>query len=265
VGSLTIHHLDVEQGDGALIITSGGSVAMIDNGRVNCAGTIAYIESQGVSHVDYHFATHYDADHIGCTDDLVNSGITIGACIDRGGSHDTATFNAYVQACGNARETASKGQIVALGGGVQIKVVDLNGAGVSTNDENALGLVLRLSYGMFDHEFAGDLPGESPDIESVIASAVGDVEVCKVHHHGSRFSSNNAWLEVVQPEVCILSVGSNGFGHPTLEAVGRLHAAGVDLYWTNVGAGVSPSGGDTICNGPVTIEATADGSYDVLC
>ncbi len=213
---------------------------MIDDGRwTNCSNTFDYVAAQGVSHIDYHFATHYDADHIGCLDDLVADGVTVGACIDRGGTKDTQVFEDYAQTCLGKRETATKGQLVTLTGGVQIRVVDLNGAGVSTDDENALGLVLKVSYGSFDHEFAGDLPGEDPDVESVVAPEVGDVEVCKVHHHGSKFSSNENWLAATSPEICILSVGGNSYGHPTTKALTRLHAHGVDLYWTNAGSGAA--------------------------
>ena len=51
-----------------------------------------------------------------------------------------------------------------------------------------------MGYGAFDEVLAGDLTGEDPDIESVVAAQIGDVEVYKVNHHGSRFSSNDAWL-----------------------------------------------------------------------
>ena len=48
---------------------------MIDSGRQgSCNDTVAYLSGQGISHIDYHFATHYHADHIGCLDDLVDAG-----------------------------------------------------------------------------------------------------------------------------------------------------------------------------------------------
>ncbi len=218
----------------------------------------------GVSHIDYHFATHHDADHIGCLDDLVDAGVSVGACYDRGGSADTQTFDDYVAACGASRQTAQKGQVVSLGS-VSITVVDLNGAGVSTDDENALGLVLLVTYGSFSHVLPGDLEGTSPDIESIIGPEVGDVDVCKVTHHGSKFSNTDAWLDAISPEVCVLSVGNNSFGHPTAEALGRLHAHGVDVYWTRAGSGVSPGPGDQVCDGDVFVTVEASGAYDITC
>ncbi len=132
----------------------------------------------------------------------------------------------------------------------------MNGAGVSTTEENALGLVLKVSYGAFDHEFGGDLPGDGPDIESVAGPEVGNVEVYKVHHHGSKYSNNDNWLAATTPEVGIVSVGGNSYGHPTAEALARLHSHGVKTYWTGPGSGVAPDAAwDKVAGGSIEIEA----------
>jgi len=233
---------------------------MIDNGRwTNCDNTVSYVTGEGISHIDYHFATHYHADHMACLDDLVDAGVAVGTCYDRGGSFGTQTFQDYIGACGAARQTVVKGQAITLGA-VTITVVDLSGAGLSTSDENALSLVLKLTYGSFDHVFPGDLTGTSPDAESIVGPEVGDVDVCKVSHHGSKTSTLDAWLNATDPEVCILSVGDNSFGHPTSEAMGRLHDHGVHTYWTNQGSGVAPQGLDTVADGAVVITVPAGGN-----
>ena len=90
---------------------------------------------------------------------------------------------------------------------------------------------MKLTYGTFSHEFGGDMPGEDPDIESIVGPEVGHVDVCTVHHHGSKYSSNDDWLNDLTPAVCILSVGDNSYGHPTADALDRLHAHGVQVCW----------------------------------
>jgi len=258
---LEIHHIDVGQGDGALIISPGGDVAMIDDGA-NCSNVVSYLQSHGVSTIDYHFASHYHADHIGCLDNMVAAGVSIGtACYDRGGSYDTAAFTNYVNACGAKRQTTTKGQVVNLAGGVSITTVDLDGAGVSTSDENSLSLVLKVSYGSFDGVFGGDLTGLSPqdDIESVVGPEVGDVEVYKVNHHGSAYSSNDTWLNATTPEVGIISVGNNNYGHPTADALTRLHNHAVETYWTGVGEGATPDPAYDHVVGDIVIIAVGSG------
>ncbi|HUF52781.1 MAG TPA: hypothetical protein VMR52_03270 [Dehalococcoidia bacterium] len=264
-GTLRIEHIDVGQGDAALILAPNGDTAMIDSGRWNsCGGLVSHVNDAGVSHLNYHFATHYDADHVGCLDDVVASGVTLGACYDRSGSKDTQPFDDYAATCGASRHTALKGQVFSMGS-VSITVVDLNGAGISTDDENALGMVLVVEYGSFRHVFPGDLEGTSPDVESVVGPQVGDVDVCKVSHHGSKFSNTDAWLEAITPEVCILSVGNNSFGHPTVEALDRLHAHGVDVYWTQQGSGAVPGPDDEVCGGDVRVTVDPSGAYAVGC
>jgi beta-lactamase superfamily II metal-dependent hydrolase len=99
-------------------------------------------------------------------------------------------------------------------------------------------------------------------VEGAIGPQVGDVDVCKVNHHGSATSSTDAWLNAITPEVCVLSVGNNGFGHPTAEAMGRLHAHGVETYWTNAGSGVAADPTYDQVVGDVVI-TVAGGSYSV--
>ncbi len=258
---LQVHHIDTEQGDAALIISPGGETAMVDDGdRLRCSNVISYLGALSITSIDYHFASHYHADHIGCLDDMAAAGITVAmACYDRGGSYDSATFDAYVATCADKRQTVTQGQVITLDEGtvtpVTITVVALDGAGVTTSDENAVSLVLRLSYGSFDEVLAGDLTGEDPDVESVVAPQVGDVEVYKVNHHGSRFSTNDAWLDEIQPEVAVISTGVNTYGHPTANALERLHDHGIHAYWTNEGSGEGPNPAWDQVGGDIVIEA----------
>ena len=258
---LQVHHIDVEQGDAALIISPGGEVVMIDDGRwTNCSNTVTYLQSVGIGEIDYHFASHYHGDAIGCLDDLAAAGIAVeGACYDRGTVYNSSSYNDYVATCGERRQTLSQGQVITLDQGsatpVTITVIALNGAGQPTSDENALSLVLRLTYGAFDEVFAGDLTGDIPDIESVVAPQVGDVEVYKVSNHGSRLSSNETWLDTIAPEVAIISVGFNTVGHPEEETLRRLHDRQVRTYWTNEGSGAAPDPTLDRVGGTIVIEA----------
>jgi len=103
-----------------------------------------------------------------------------------------------------------------------------NCAGGGTNNENDFCVALRLDYNNFQFFAAGDLSGYNSssysDIETSIGADCGDVEVYLVDHHGSRTSSNPSFLSALDPEVSILSLGANSYGHPHTEAMQRLLA-----------------------------------------
>lgn len=282
-GRLQIIHLDVGQGDGAVIISPLGQVAMIDNGvstnptPANGVKVAAQLQALGVTHVDHHFASHYHADHIGLTSQIFGaSGVaTLGYGWDRGGSYGTSTYTNYVNTLGSKRRTIAKNQVITLDSlsahPVYIKCVDLAGAGTATTDENSLSLVLKVSYGEFDETFGGDLPGANSgsyrDIETTVGPEAGPVEVYKVHHHGSATSSFTNWLAATTPKVGVVSCGTgNTYGHPTASAITRLHTAGVKTYWTETGSGVAPlSGWDKVSNGQIVISATWEpGGVDTI-
>lgn len=276
-GRLQIIQLDVGQGDGAVIISPLGEVAMIDNG-VSTDPTpamgvkvLAQLQALGVTHVKHHFASHYHSDHIGLFYQIFNTGgVSVDYGWDRSSSYSSGSYTNYVNTLGSKRRTLVKDQIITLDSlsahPVTIKCVDLAGAGLSTTDENSLSVALKITYGEFDMLYAGDSPGSTGgggvNVEGVIGPETGVVEAFKVHHHGSKYSSASAFLTAIQPKVGIISVGTgNSYGHPTSEALTRLHTANVKTYWTETGSGVAPNASwDKVSNGQVTISATWQGA-----
>lgn len=264
-GKLQIHFMDVGQGDGALLISPFGETVLFDNGvRNNCDKPVSYLQQLGVTSIDYHVASHYHDDHIGCTAEVFAEFPLTRTGFDRGGTYHTGTFSTYRTTLGTSRQTATPNQEVMLDATspnpVRIQFVALNGAGVSTTNENDLSLVAVIRFGQFDAEIGGDLSGFKEngyeDIETPVRQAVGQVEVYKVHHHGSRYSSNDGWLDVIRPRVGIISAGlNNKHNHPTFETIERLHTKNVPLFWTSEGGGIDPEVGMDTVGSNIIVEA----------
>ncbi len=274
---LQIHHLDVGQGDGTLIVTPSGLTVLIDAGN-NGQGTsvvLPYLDSLGITHLDYVIASHYHADHIGGLDEVINGlGTTnVGICYDRGTDPPlpgTSSYTDYANAAAAAeRVTIALGQVIDMGDGVTMtclavdgEVLDYGPVADASSSENDLSLAFLLSWNRFQYYSGGDCGGESTyyaDLETPLAPLVGNVDAFKIDHHGSAYSTNQVFVNVLLPEVGIISVGDgNTYGHPVQAVLDRLAAADCLMYLTETGAGGTlPPGSGWVADGPIVL--TTDG------
>jgi len=281
--SLTIHCLNVGQGDCTLIVSPTGGTLLFDGGtNGQGSGTILpYMAGLGLTALDYVSSSHYHMDHIGGLDEVVNS---IGidsvrvAVLDRGWSYTTQTYTGYANAVAAKRTTILDQQVIDLGGGVTVTCVTVNGNGVlsepflsSNHDENDMCVGLLVEYENFEFFVGGDLSGVNSssytNIETPTAPDIGDIDVYRVDHHGSSSNSNATFLSTLDAEVAIISVGSNSYGHPTQTVLDRLVSYGSYIYQTGAGSGGTiPSGEGEVVNGHVVIEVfpgyfTVDGDF----
>ncbi|MCG9128925.1 hypothetical protein JT359_15150 [Candidatus Poribacteria bacterium] len=89
------------------------------------------------------------------------------------------------------------------------------------DDKNDDSLVLKLSYGLVDILFTGDIEATA---EGRILTSQQDLrsEIIKVPHHGSRTSSTAEFLDAVQPRYAIYSLGKgNRYQFPHADVVSR--------------------------------------------
>ena len=94
--------------------------------------------------------------------------------------------------------------------------------------DNDNSVVIKLDTPRFHTVFLGDLPDP---IEGELG--VGNFDLLKTAHHGSRFSTGAAFLQATRPNNAVISVGRNTYGHPNSQVLGRLQAAGVHIWRTD--------------------------------
>jgi beta-lactamase superfamily II metal-dependent hydrolase len=228
--------LDIGQGDSAVLIAPGGCAALFDGGPTGSGATIkAYLKAQGVTRIDMAFTSHLHADHMGGIDevDVGPDAVPITTVYDHGGTYSSPSYDEYAAHFAGKRVTARQGDVFTLCGQVRLEVMAAAGNGIAVTDENARSVVVKLSYGAFDAVVGGDLTGTTEDVETSVATQVGQVELYKVHHHGSRYSSNNTFLDAIQPLAAFISVGKdNTYGHPTADCLNRLTAHNASIWQT---------------------------------
>lgn len=240
---LSIHHIDVGQGDSTLVVSPSGRTLLIDGGNrgQGTKAVLPLLHDLHIRSLNYIVATHYDADHIGGLAEVVAGIDEISdAAFDRGDDTDTATFRRYRKAIGDKHQVIKPEEALDLGPGVKVVCVAANGHVVPDDeppaglDENGSSVALLISYRDFQYFIGGDLTGggrsgtrRTADIESLVAPRVGDVDVLHLNHHGSETSSNDAFLHGLSPEAVIISVGNGGsnrarYHHPRREVLDRV-------------------------------------------
>ncbi len=119
---------------------------------------------------------------------------------------------------------AQAGQQIDLGKGVVIEVLNPPEILLSdtTSDIDNNGVVLHLSMGEVSFLFTADIRQEA-EFELINCRADLHSTVLKVAHHGSDTSTCQEFLAVVNPQLAVISAGTdNPFGHPSDEVLERL-------------------------------------------
>ncbi|WP_144511868.1 MBL fold metallo-hydrolase [Bacillus sp. FJAT-22090] len=228
---MSVHFIDVGQGDSILIQSPEGKTMLIDGGPGEAGEEVVdYLEKLGVNKLDYVVGTHPDADHIGGLLSVLNS-IQVNNFVDSGKEHTTQTYENMLQLILDMKIpfiVPSIGDTIPLDSDMKITVLN-NGDGA--DEPNAASIVLKVQYGEVSFLLTGD--AEASLEKSMIKRFDLKSTILKAGHHGSATSSTAAFIRAVQPEVTILSYGKNNtYGHPTPVVVTKLKKAHSEIYAT---------------------------------
>ncbi len=238
-GRLTLHFVDVGQGDAAVLRTPHGHFVVIDAGPrderfdAGARRVVPLLEREGAATVDVFVASHAHLDHVGGLEAVLEA-VPVGKVLEPAAPEADATYREMLDhvARSGAVWTPARRDQRFLVDSVEFTVLHPDtawgGWGLDLNDDS---VVLLVRYGDFRAIFMGDA-GEAP--EAVLRGRVGHVDLLKVGHHGSRTASGSSWLAELSPTVAVLSVGShNKYGHPTAAALQRLGAQHATIWRTD--------------------------------
>lgn len=254
-GSLTVHYVDVGQGDAALVVAPDGTAMLIDAGPNSAEDELSgYIDALGIKRFTYVVFTHPHEDHIG-GGDMIMRDYEVGTVIMPSAVSTTATFERLIDAidASGARAICANdvvGMTYTLGSDIGAPEFTILAPGANEYDDlNNSSVVLRLDYGGSSFLFTGDAEKES---ERDQLAAFGEAElrcdVLKVGHHGSSSSTTREYLDAVSPRAAVISCAKiNDYGHPHRETLDKLEGAGAKTYITGeIGTVVFRSDGTNI-------------------
>ena len=232
--------LDVGQAD-AILVRQGGAVALVDCGLDE--RVVSALVRNNVHHIDAVFVTHWDEDHWGGLPDVLDQ-FSVGTIAVAANALEDAPAEVLNRPGVTYRQVA-RGDAIDIGA-FRARVMwpfdTVDGEG------NEDSLVLLLSYAQGGQSLRMLLAGDAElDQEREFVQEVGDIDVLKLGHHGSKVSVDLDLLETLKPELSIASAGEgNRYGHPSDACIDAVKEAGGAFACT-------------IEHGDITIAPTAKG------
>jgi len=224
---LEINFLDVGQGDSIFIETPNNYQILIDGGPSpndlieNLSKLMPFYDRS----IDLIILTHPEKDHItGLLEALKR--YKIKNILWTGIIKDTSEWNEWNNLIKKEKsyiKIAEAGQKIIFDNLIYFTVLypfeDLEGQ--IFNDSNDTSIVGKLVFKNNSFLFTGDI-GKSVEKKLVDKNIEIDSDVLKIAHHGSKNSTSIEFLEKVSPEIAVIQVGKNNYGHPNNEVLARL-------------------------------------------
>jgi beta-lactamase superfamily II metal-dependent hydrolase len=295
-GEFSIHFLTLgnDYAGDCVYIKAGDVDILIDGGsRANSVDDITDYVDQYVEDgkIEYVIVTHADQDHIACfgiTDGSLFDYYECGVIIDfplsdkttkvyeryqseradevmKGAKHFTA-LECYNQ----SKEGAER--VYQLDDGISMEILYNYYYENQSSDENNYSVCLQFVHGSRKFLFTGDLEKEGEEY-LVEHNDLGQVELFKAGHHGSKTSSNDCLLDVIQPKICVVtcSAGTDEYTDtlanqfPTQAFIDRISKHTDKVYVTTLGDNEFTGGAEFIdMNGDIIISSTIEG-VEVIC
>lgn len=305
-GDLEMHFLELGNGytGDSCYIKCGDVDILVDAGsRTSSSTTIAnYLDTQvSDKKLEYIIVTHADRDHIaGFAGDSKNPSIfaryEVDTIIDfpltnKVGSKETGVLKDYYSERDNRVKKGAK-HYNALqcynntdGGQRTYKLSDTITLNIlynyyyenSSPDENNYSVCFQIEDGDNKYLFTGDLELEGEE-KLVANNSLDKVKLFKAGHHGSKTSSNDCLLDVIQPEVCVVTCCAGSVEYtqnlentfPTQLFINRISKWTDKVYVTTVGT-IAKDDSDkwkdvsyTSLNGIVVVKVN-NGTLNVEC
>ena len=229
---LTVHFLDIGQGD-ASIIQCGGQTLLIDGGDKE-GNQFLYSYMKGtlnLEYLDYIIATHPHDDHVkGLATALVVCDVgTVYSPVTEYDGEGFLDFQKKLEERNAVITIPNRGDSFTVGSAT---VIFLSNPQMEW-DMNDQSLVVKVVFGETSFLFTGDAAWETE--QEMLSSGIDlTATVLKVGHHGSATSSCQEFLNAVNPKYAVISVGQgNKYGHPADKTIMKLQRMNVSVFRTD--------------------------------
>lgn len=241
--NLKIYFIDVGQGDSTLIVTPQGKNILIDGGGSESYDVgknilVPYLLDRKVTNLDYVIISHFDTDHVGgiltVLEELDVKKVIIGKQYEICDNYKE--FLKIIRQKDILVKQVQKGDKINIEKNVQIKVLFPEEKMIEENSLNNNSLVFKLMHKDFSVLYTGDIEkiAEERIVKLYSKREILKSTILKVAHHGSKTSSTQEFLGLVQPQIALIGVGKNNlYGHPNDDVIERLKNINAKIYRTD--------------------------------
>lgn len=234
---LSVHYIDVGQGDCSLLVCDGKTMLVDAGENGHESDVINYLRSQNIDKLDYIVASHQHSDHIGGLAEVITEFGCDTLIMPRLTKAQTPTNNTYtdflkaIKNSGVKTLASNPDDVYNLGSAV----IEIFGPVTDdAEDINNMSIVMKATYGSNSFLFTGDAEKEE-ELEIIESGADIDCDVLKAGHHGSKTSSSKEFLAEVTPDICVIQVGENNdYGHPHSASLKRIEKFTKNIYRNDI-------------------------------
>lgn len=231
--NLEVYFLDVGQGDSELAILPGGVKVLIDAGPdKSVLNELNSILPPTDRYIDLVMISHPQADHFNGFIDVFKR-YQIGAVVYNGRD---GTAKSWQELKNIVEENKIPAIVLAEGDKInylesKFNILLPNENFINSKELNDTVLAALLESQGAKVLFTGDI---GKNIEDYLVDKFDlKIDVLKVAHHGSKYSSSKRFLLEISPKISVIEVGKNSYGHPTKTALNNLALAGSQIFRTD--------------------------------
>ncbi|HBY3339581.1 TPA: MBL fold metallo-hydrolase [Clostridioides difficile] len=230
---LSIHMIDVGQGDSILVQTPTNKNILIDGGDEDSENIIiSYLRQKRIKTIDIIIATHPDSDHIGSLDNVIKK-FNVNSIYMPEQSTDSEAYQNLINSCTDKNLSIQylyKNDVLNIDNNINIYVLSPS---YIQEESNLNSIVFKLTFNDNSFLFMGDAEEENKK-EILHSFKLNNINFIKIGHHGSNSSSSLEFIKKISPDIAAISCGyKNQYGHPHREVINNLKQNHVSIYRTD--------------------------------
>lgn len=235
---MSVWFLDVGQGDCTVVVCDGMSM-IVDGGPPGSPQFVyGFLRDElGIEHLDYMVSTHPHEDHLSGLAAVLNA-VPVDLVLSPVTEWNTKRFERFME---YARKQGTPVSVPSVGdqlrlGGATVTVLQCWPEAVlwRENDVNDMSVAVRIDYGETSVVITGDAE-EASEYMMMDSGVSLKADVLKVGHHGSTYSTGEAFLKAIFPKYAVISCGEgNEYFHPHKRVLNLLKKNNVWLFRTDL-------------------------------